>query len=853
MKRSCRPRKLSFVALVYLLFVFWPPLALLAGDQAILSPQQRRGPARSTARVFKMRISPHWFADGSRFWYRNDLPDDTREYILVDAAAGKRQPAFDHERLAAALRQAGLAETIADRMALEDLQFPDGQNTLLFAAAGYNWQSDLATYALTKLGERPAAADSSSELVAPAWARASLRTGAETSITFVNRTAGIIELFWLDSGGQRQSYGKLPPGAERDQHTYAGHLWQVVDETGDLLATFLAQEEPARVEITGKIPPRRDQRQRPQRPPGPTGDRRDRPSRDQSPDGKWTAFVEDGNVFLRATDGQEDPIPLSRDGSADESYGLLEWSPDAKALVAFRVTPGDQKEVYLIESSPPDQGRARLHTRPYPQPGDRFDSYELNLFDVEQQQHIKPELDRIDFGQPRLRWNDDGRRFTYEKTDRGHQRFRLIEVDSRTGQTRTLIDEKTDTFIWTAHTENQPLRMVNWLAETPEIIYASERDGWRHLYLVNAETGRITNQITSGPYVVRAIDRIDEQRREIWFRASGRNPDQDPYLIHYYRIRFDGTGLLALTEGNGQHTVQYSPDREYLIDTYSRVDMAPVHELRRPADGRLVCPLERADISQLEESGWQPPEVFTAKGRDGQTDIWGIICRPADLDPARKYPILEDIYAGPQGSYVPKTFSPARRYAWLTDRGFVVVKIDGMGTANRSKAFHDVCWRNLKDAGLPDRICWIQAAARRYPYLDTDRVGIYGTSAGGQSAAGAVLFHPEFYKAAAAACGCHDNRLDKASWNEQWMGYPVGPHYADCSNVENAHRLGGKLLLIVGEMDTNVPPESTLRFVDALIKADKDFELLVIPGAGHGNGGAYGNRRLEEFFTRHLQ
>jgi dipeptidyl aminopeptidase/acylaminoacyl peptidase len=277
-----------------------------------------------------------------------------------------------------------------------------------------------------------------------------------------------------------------------------------------------------------------------------------------------------------------------------------------------------------------------------------------------------------------------------------------------------------------------------------------------------------------------------------------------------------------------------------------------VHELRRASDGARVSQFEAADIAELRETGWRPPEVFAAKGRDGKTDIWGIICRPRDFDPKKKYPVIEQIYAGPQGSYVPKSFAGVNRFASLTDLGFIVVQMDGMGTANRSKAFHDVCWKNLKDAGFPDRIAWMKAAAEKYPAMDLTRVGIYGNSAGGQNAAAAVLFHPEFYKAAVASCGCHDNRMDKASWNEQWMGYPVGPQYSECSNIDNAGRLKGKLFLIVGEMDDNVPPESTFRFVDALIKADKDFDLLVIPGAGHGMGGAYGEHRMRDFFVRNL-
>jgi dipeptidyl aminopeptidase/acylaminoacyl peptidase len=391
---------------------------------------------------------------------------------------------------------------------------------------------------------------------------------------------------------------------------------------------------------------------------------------------------------------------------------------------------------------------------------------------------------------------------------------------------------------------------VNWLEKTDELIYVSERDGWRHLYLIDAQGG--AKQITKGEYVVRGIEQIDEEKRQIWFRASGQNPKQDPYFVHYYRVNFDGTGLTALTEGNGTHALQYSPDRKYIIDTWSRVDMPVVNELRRASDGKLVCKLEEADISELKSAGWQAPEVFVAKGRDGKTDIWGIICRPRNFDPQKRYPVIEQIYAGPQGSYVPKSFSASRRFSAFTDLGFIVVQMDGMGTANRSKAFHDVCWKNLKDAGFPDRILWHKAAAAKYPYYDISRVGIYGHSAGAQNAAGALLFHPDFYKVAVASCGCHDNRMDKASWNEQWLGYPVGPHYSECSNIDNAGRLRGKLFLIVGELDTNVPPESTMRFADALIKAGKDFDLLVVPGAGHSIGGAYGERRRQDFFVRHL-
>jgi dipeptidyl aminopeptidase/acylaminoacyl peptidase len=624
----------------------------------------------------------------------------------------------------------------------------------------------------------------------------------------------------------------------------AGKDWRCDLETFRLTEVADRKIEPDQQPPADDLPGRRFPRR------GDDGERRG--PRDKSPDGKWTAFIRDNNVYIRSGDDEKE-VALSQDGGDKLSYGMLEWSPDSKALVAFRIEPGEQKEVFLIESSPRGGGRAALHKRAYDLPGDRFTSFEPHLFDVENQKEINCDVEKIDFGYPRLHWRGGGSAFAYEKFDRGHQRFRLIEVDARTGASRNLIDEKSETFIWSAHTEAVGVRHVTWLDKTDGIIFASERDGWRHLYLVDANEGRIVNPVTRGEWVVRAVDWIDEENRQIWFRASGVNPDQDPYLVHFYRVNFDGTGLVALTAGNGNHTLQYSPDRQFVIDTYSRVDLPPVHELRRVFDGQLVCELERADTSEVEAAGWKPPEVFSAKGRDGKTEIWGIISRPRNFDPAKKYPVIEDIYAGPQSAFVPKSFSARDRYRSLNDLGFVVVKIDGMGTAHRSKAFHDVCWKNLKDAGFEDRILWMQAAAAKDPALDLSRVGVYGASAGGQNAAGAALFHPEFYKAAVANCGCHDNRLDKASWNEQWMGYPVGPCYSECSNVDNAHRLKGKLFLIVGEMDNNVPPESTYRFADALIKAGKNFDFLVVPGGGHGAGGAYVQRRLEDFFVRHLQ
>jgi len=310
---------------------------------------------------------------------------------------------------------------------------------------------------------------------------------------------------------------------------------------------------------------------------------------------------------------------------------------------------------------------------------------------------------------------------------------------------------------------------------------------------------------------------------------------------------------VQLTQGDGNHEVTFSPEGGYFIDRWSRADLPLVTELRRSDLGALVCLLERADAQALLETGWTMPERFTAKGRDGHTDIYGLIIKPSHFDPSRKYPVLEEVYAGPHGAFVPKTFGRLLRQHMLAELGFIVVQADGMGTNHRGKAFHDVAWKNLKDAGFPDRIAWMRSAATTWPWMDLEHVGIYGGSAGGQSALRALIDHPDFYHAAFADCGCHDNRMDKIWWNEQWLGWPVDDSYVRNSNVADAAKLKGALMLCVGEIDPNVDPASTMQVVNALEKADKDFELLVMTGTGHGAAETpYGSRRRMDFFVRHL-
>lgn len=566
-----------------------------------------------------------------------------------------------------------------------------------------------------------------------------------------------------------------------------------------------------------------------------------------SPDKQWKAVVRNGNIYVKkATDAHLKQFTF--DGNPLKPYGDLSWSPDGNYLVCYRITPQEEKQVSIIFSSLPNTTRGEVKTRGYAQPGDEFTTYEMFVLNAKTGELKKVQSDIIDFfSAPEIRWRKgDNKHFTYEKVDRGHQRFRVIDVDATTGATRNVVDEKTETFIY------QNMIYTQYLPETHEIVWATEKDGWRHLYLVDELTGN-TKPITRGDWVVRDIDSIDVKKRQVWFRASGMNAGEDPYHMHYYRINFDGSGLKSLTShAKATHFLTFSPDRTWYVDTYSTMTQAPVSELRKTEDGSLVTKLEEADISAYLALGMKLPEIYKAKGRDGKTDIWGIVYRPSQFDPKKRYPVIEYIYAGPQDSFVPKAFRHYGEMQSMAELGFIVVQMDGMGTANRSKAFHDVCWKNIADAGFPDRIAWMKALAGQYAYVDTNRVGIYGTSAGGQNSLGALLFHPDFYDAAVSACGCHDNRVDKQWWNEQWMGYPVEKHYDEQSNVTNAAKLKGDLLLIVGEVDTNVPPESTYRVADALIKANKDFELLVVPGMGHSDGGVYGRRKKRDFFVKKL-
>jgi len=568
-----------------------------------------------------------------------------------------------------------------------------------------------------------------------------------------------------------------------------------------------------------------------------------------SPDKKTESFLKDNNLYIKEIKTRAVKA-LSKDGTIDDYYSTnISWSPDSKKLAVMRIHAADTRTLYMIESSPADQLQPKLLKRDYVKPGDILPVRTPVIFNVASGEKKVPstELFNSQLDLKGFEWSKDNKSVIIEYNQRGHQVYRVLEISAETGDVKTMIEETSKTFV----NYNRYFKRI--LTSGNEIIWMSERDNWNHLYLYDRTTGKVKNQITKGEWYVREVVNVDEKKREIIFSANGMVSNEDPYLIRYYKINFNGTRLTCLTPEEGMHQAWFSEDEKYMVDTYSTVNKAPLTVLRSATDGKIILPIETADISGLLNTGWIAPEPFSAKGRDGKTDIWGIIIRPTNFDPNKKYPVLEYIYAGPGNQYTPKSFFAYNRYLnSIAELGFIVVQMDGMGTSFRSKAFEEIIFKNLKDAGFPDRIAWTKAAAAKYPYMDIDHLGIYGASAGGQEAMWATLFHPEHYKAAYSACGCHDNRMDKLWWNEQWMGYPIGKEYADCSNVVNAHLQSRPLMLVVGELDDNVDPSSTFQVCNALIKANKDFELVVLPGVGHTMGNDFGEHKRYDFFVKNL-
>lgn len=764
------------------------------------NPTEVNSAATSTSPRIVLRLAPHWIND-HEFWYtapaeasgNGDAPGAT-QFVWVDAKARQRQ-------------------TAASLEALEKL-------------VGHSLSGSTG----------PARIEPSESL-----------EDRRINIQIRNDTEQTVELFWLDFEGRPRPYGAIEPGESQSQSTFPGHRWLATDPDRKPLWTAPAMTDGETLSI-------RAMEVQPSNVFGRRGRGRRAPARVENASAPYRVERKDHNLRFLDAEGNLilDTAALGAAAGSDACRYERDviWSPNGRYALALQIQQGDHREITLVESSPRDQLQPRLKTLRYDKPGDRIDQPIVRLFDMEGKRAI--ELDASAFSNPwsieDIRWSPDSTRVTFLYNQRGHQTIRWIGIDAASGAVTVLIDETSPTYI-----DYAAKAYREFLDESGDILWGSERDGWYHLYRYSMKDGQLLNRITQGPWVVRGIEKVDREKRQLWFRAGGIDPAQDPYYRHLCRVDFDGQNFVQLTRGDGDHQTQWSPNNAWLIDTYSRVDMPPVHELRDANTGELVMELERSSADGLWE-GTSRPERFVAKGRDGTTDIYGIVIRPKHVPSGTKLPVIEDIYAGPQDSFVPKAYSRLEELHRLAELGFVVVKIDGMGTSNRSKAFHDVSYRNLSDGGFPDRKLWIRAASKVFPEMDIERVGIYGGSAGGQNACAAVLFHPDMYDAAVADCGCHDNRMDKVWWNELYMGWPVEEHYEKNSNVANAHRLVGHLMLVVGELDTNVDPSSTMQVADALIRADKDFELLVVPGGGHGIGSSpYGKRRRDAFFLRHLK
>jgi dipeptidyl-peptidase 4 len=597
----------------------------------------------------------------------------------------------------------------------------------------------------------------------------------------------------------------------------------------------------------------------------------EKPNEVLSPNKRWAAYVKDYNLFLRDT-STGTTIQLTRDGECGWDYATplpslhlmvdqktedvqqpaaVFWSPDSTKLITYRIDSRNSGRFTSLQFVPPDQLRPRAFTYVYPLPGEVLAKAEPIIFDIQSGKRIDVQTAPIELpfqDGPGFDWFPDSKSFYYDNDDRGYKAKELRIVDASTGEQKVLIREQADLYVDPGET------FYRFVEATGDVLWSSERDGWNHLYLYSRKTGQLEDQVTHGPWVVREIDYVDEKDRRVYFLANGREKNEDPYQTHLYSIGFDGKDLRMLSPENANHSVSISPDGSFFVDSYSRPDLPGKSVLRRSKDGSEVRTLETADANELLKTGWKYPEPFQGKAADGSTDIYGLIWRPSNFDSSKKYPVIEQVYTGPQGFFVPKTFAGTFRLQSMAELGFIVVMVDGRGTVGRSRAFHQFSYRNLGGA-FEDHVALIKQMTERYPYMDLTRVGIYGTSAGGYGAAHAMLVFPDFYKVGVTISGDHDARLDKAWWNELYQGYPLQDDYVAQSNVTMADHLKGHLLIEHGDVDDNVHPVETMRFVDALMKANKSFDMLFVPNMFHGESGEhalYLVRRRWDYFVQYL-
>jgi len=627
-----------------------------------------------------------------------------------------------------------------------------------------------------------------------------------------------------------------------------------------------------------------------------------------SPDKLTEAFISKHNVWVRpkaacavapAEKGGRsagcDSTQLTTDGVDYWSYGLtmprpnelvrpqprrpqIRWSPDSKKLVVHRT---DERGVAMMPYISFTSQRPKLYQQPYALPGDTIvPKPAFHIIDVATKGNLavalSPRANQLSVtGSARDSvWGEGSDRVYVTYFTRGSKSAYLAEVDARTGASRILARDTSKTFVEIGPSTSDP---TSWYVtkDGKDIFWWSERDGWAHLYrLDGSATGQVAaagdggttglvvekvkNQVTSGAWAVGAIQYVDETAKQVYFTARGREAGRNCYYAHLYRVNYDGSGLTLVTTEDGHHDIRFSPSGRYFVDTYSRVEKPPVTVLRS-IDGRVVRKLEEADVSRLSAIGWRPGQVFTVKARDGITDIHGVIYLPPNIDSTKKYPIVDHIYPGPQvGSVGSWSFKNGGEPFSLAELGFVVIQLDHLGTPFRSKAFHDNYYGNFGDNGLPDHIAAIKQLASRYPFIDIERVGIFGHSGGGFASTDAILRYPDFFKVAVSGAGNHDNRSYNIYWAEKYQGLLSRDTLRKTDNFETsanktlAKNLKGKLLLMHGDMDDNVHPAMTIQMVDELIKANRSFDLIMAPNRAHGLNEPYFIRRRWDYFVQHL-
>ncbi len=596
-----------------------------------------------------------------------------------------------------------------------------------------------------------------------------------------------------------------------------------------------------------------------------------------SPDGRLAAYIRDYNLWVRDTKTNQQ-TPLTTDGVKDFGYAtdnagwsssdrpIMLWSPDSRKIATYQQDQRKVSDMYLVTTN---IGKPTLKSWKYPLPGDKdITTIERVIVEVNGPKVVRfqmaPDLRRGSLsddinsagtGFDDVNWSPDGTELAFVSTSRDHKEEKFRVADAATGAVREVFSET----VATQYESGQ--HAINWryLPKTKEAIWYSERDNWGHLYLYDATTGKVKQQITKGNWVVTQLLKVDEKARQLYFLADGREPG-NPYFTHLYRIGMNGKNLTLLTPEAGNHRVTLSPSGRYFIDSYSQPDR-PGATLLRSMDGKLVSALEKTDISRLTATGWKPPTPITVKAQDGQTDLYGLMFTPTNLDPAKKYPIVNYIYPGPQGGSVGSwSFAAARGdNQALAELGFVVVAIEGSCNPLRSKSFHDGCYGNMAENTLSDQMTGMRQLAQRYPYIDLARAGIWGHSGGGYATAAAMFRYPDFFKVGISESGNHESRNYEDDWGERYIGLLTTQadgttNYDSQANAPYVKNLKGKLMLAHGMMDNNVPPYNTLLVVEALIKANKTFDLVMFPNATHGFGAysPYMTRRRWDYFVRHL-